>query len=505
MIKRVITLTIFVTVTIYMLVMKNQDLNKNKTTNSWHNKKSLIVGTTPLSLPLDTAKVRSVSQYITLAQMGRSLIKVDRDAQYRGDLADSWKISEDYKQYSFNINESQKFSDGTQITKKDILCSFKRQIRINTAIHFDFSSIKDLKSNDSTIIVYLKSPNPRLIQQMAHPEFNILPSSECNKPIDKINFKVTSGPYFLKSSGSGKVTLKRNPYYEDFSAPNELQIIGASRTELAKKLKENKFDFCVGTGELSETDVKYLKEIHQIRSETPHIGFTYWLSINENNSELTNKTIRVSIAKKLYQNFNLSNKLKPFWTKAKQMYLPDGNGRLPQDKVNNFWNQENSSQEINFKLLVLLRKNFKLESEIIKALETSKLNYQITYYKNLKEFEQLTTKDPTKFHLIQINNDYSAIDLFENLKVTFNPVRPLIFQKSFSQEINNLMKIASENNDQDKMFSSYQRIEEIILTEGLMFPLAYNHMVFFLKSDINIDSWSDLFPEVSFWKIKPNN
>ncbi len=56
------------------------------------------------------------------------LLKVDLDnyTKVKGDLAKSWKISDDGKTYTFDLHDNVKFSDGTPLTSADVKASYDR-------------------------------------------------------------------------------------------------------------------------------------------------------------------------------------------------------------------------------------------------------------------------------------------------------------------------------------------------------------------------------------------
>lgn len=463
---------------------------------------------TPLKTPIDIANVGSVAQYITLLQMNRGLVKLNKNLQFEGDIAQQWFIDKNLKNFEFKIKPDQKFSDGTPIKASHIACSFQRQIKLKSSIHFNFDSIEKVTADDDDgkIKIILKSENPRFLQQISHPEFSILTHSNCQKKINELDWTVTSGPYFLLKQEKENVILKRNPHYDNFLAPEKLILIGANKEQMIQLITSNEIDFCLGTGELDNSTIHSILTNGKYVIETPHIGFTYWLSINEHSNDLNNKSSRLMLqallSKALEKKILIEN---PSWSKAYQMYLPDGSGRLSKKEVNQYWEYaKNITIKLPFKKVnVLLQSSFKWNKEIIESLKEQNLDVDVHYYNTLSEFAKITKEKVHFFHLILINNDYSSPDLFENLKVTFNNVRPLVFQKSYTYTINNLLKKAEHSIDINNANRAYKDIEELMLKEALIIPLVHNHMNYYVKKEISIDDWSKLSPEVSFWKIKP--
>lgn len=481
-------------------------MTTNKTLE-WGNKKELFVSTTPLNTPMDIAKVRSVALYISLTQIGRSLIKKNEDQQVQGDLAESWKIENSQKKFIFNLAKGNYFSSGKEISVRDVVCSIERQIRLNVAIHFDFSTIERIYSAGNSVIFELKNPNPRFIQQMIHPEFSILTEENCKAPIDGLDLSITSGPYYLQKIESNGVILNRNKFFKDFSAPESLKVIGGTTAEVKSMLQSGQLDFSIGSGEMNDSELSDLKNIKKYQVIQPHIGFSYWLSVNPLNSDMEDKKNRLALISKLRRSYQFNSKLEPYWTKANQLYMPGGTGRLSEIEVEKYWKGlETNEQSAKLKiksLNALLFKHFKFNNEILSAFKNENIQINVDYYENLREFEELLSASPKRYHLFQINNDFSAMDLFENLKVSFNPSRPLIRLGSIEKVINPLMKTAELSLDENEVGTAYRRIEQTIMNEGLIFPLAYNHVLFFVGKDISIEKWSKFYPKVAFWKILP--
>lgn len=469
----------------------------------------LIVSITPIHLPIDLAKVRSIASYITLVQLGRSLVKRDSGMQVSGDLAESWEINSAQTKFTFQLSSGNRFSSGDPISAEDVVCSLQRQMKLNVAVHFDFSTISKISYIGNEITIDLKSPNPRFIQQMVHPEFGVLNKKNCLSDIDQLDFSITSGPYFMsKDKPSNGVILTRNPYFKDFTAPKTLKIVDSQGEEVKSMIQMGKLDFTLGAPEMSKEELLQLKKSNQVSIVQPHIGFSYWLSVNPLNKDMQVKKSRLSLLAKLKRHFDFNKNLEPYWSEASQLYMPGGTGRLSEFEVNKFWNsiqQRYKDDKIGYgPVKVLLYEGFPLKKEITAAFKKAGIRAQFDYYSNLKQFEEFIHASPNKYHMFQINNDFSAMDLFENLKVSFNSSRPLILLGEAARVITPLMQTAEKSSSESEMGDAYQQIERTILNEGLIFPIAYNHMLFYIRNGFSIESWSKFYPEVAFWKIQPS-
>lgn len=483
------------------------EVTQEKIHEGWGSKTELVVSATPLALPLEVSKIQSVAKYLVLSQLNRRLVKIDSSMQYVGDVASSWKVEKEGLIYRFELSQSEKFSDGTLIQPSDIKCSFVRQIKLKSAIHFDFSTIKKVSSGESELTIELKEPNPRLIQQLVHPEFSILTAKDCLKPIDSLKFEVTSGPYFLKSILPEGVLLERNKYFKNFDAPPFLKIINAELNQTEDLLRKGGLDFCMSVGRIRPSLIEEVQNKKMMNVKVPHIGFTYWLSLNPLSYRLKSKVDRVKLASLIKKKIKIKFENKQ-WANADQLFMPGGTGALKRNVVRDIWRNSPGNYEYlkeGQQLNVLLSKSFPYNANIVEGLQSLPFKFKFTYYNSLQEFEDLLKEKKSFFDMFFINNDFSSMDNFENLKVAFNKNRPLIILGDSSPLVLKNLRVAETSIGGVKDAQSYRKIEEIILKEGLIVPLAYRRLLFLVNSEISIDQWSKYYPEVEFWKIQPKS
>ena len=100
-----------------------------------------------------------------------------------------------------------------------------------------------------------------------------------------------------------------------------------------------------------------------------------------------------------------------------------------------------------------------------------------------------------------MRNDFSSIDLHENLQTTFNPVHPLIITSKKDDQFQDDLRKALNTEDETERHKIYKEIAIRVLRDGYIVPIAYHKMVFIHKNSVDVSSWSKLFPEISLWKI----
>ncbi|MDB4896697.1 MAG: extracellular solute-binding protein family 5 [Firmicutes bacterium] len=126
-------------------------------------------------------------------------------------LATSWKVSDDKKQWTFQLKSGAKFSDGTPVNAAAVKATLDRlrDPKLAAANLSLISSVVSVEApGDLEVRITTKEPFAPLLENLAHPGGAILPVGFDPKS------PVGSGPYKLQERQSGvKVVLSRNPNY----------------------------------------------------------------------------------------------------------------------------------------------------------------------------------------------------------------------------------------------------------------------------------------------------
>jgi len=459
-----------------------------------------IFGTMPDEL--DTLRVRLASDYVVLMHLVRTPIKMNSKAQIEGDLFQEWEVSNNQKTFKFKVRENQHWSDGTKITAKDIYNSIERQIQIKDATHFDFNLVQKVKLiSEQYIEIDLKKKNNNFLLQLAHPEFGVVKTLA-----GKCDFSITTGPYFLKKHTDGKYFLLANNYYPYHSPTSPKRVVFQSTSYEAQieGLIKGDTDFVVPAKEVSFQDQSKLESSSHIQTISPKIGFTHWISVNTSKAEfahIQNREKIISILKKANLNFN---KLKPFWEPAEQLYLPDGFGRPSREEISKSWStlfSKNTKSNLSISQMNIATKiNFPFNDAISEAFKKNNIEVVFIYYSSSSELEKIISD--RHFDLLVINNDFSSPDLLENLLVTFNKSRPLIFAEQDNGHFHKLLDNARSEDDKEKLYKIVKQIDLDLIEGGYIFPVAYDLKKFYAQKEYNFSQWSPLFPEIAIWKIQ---
>ncbi len=131
-------------------------------------------------------------------------------------LATSWTVSDDGLTYTFQIAPGLKFSDGSDLTAKDVAATLDWVINDESSWNAGMVALwKSAKqTGDSEVVLTLKAPQPSALSLLADPEIGTI------MPADKLGNEefyvkpISAGPYKLKSfdptNGNAVLVLNEN-------------------------------------------------------------------------------------------------------------------------------------------------------------------------------------------------------------------------------------------------------------------------------------------------------
>lgn len=464
------------------------------------NKTGVRASIFPWSPDLDPTMVRSAGNYVVLKHLLRGLITMDSDGQIQGDLAVTWDISDNFKSFVFTMRTDARWSDGAPITAEQVCKSIEHQVALNRATHFDFSTIANIKcSSPYSIEINLKGANPSFLIQTSHPEFGVFRLNS-NGSCD---LTVTSGPYSPASITDQRIDLVKNPFHSSGlnSYPDRVSFSSGDVAEQLTGLIEGRYDFVIPYQAIPVALHERIIGSSELHSVSTNIGFTFWISINAKTLAHHDRLGLQSVLRPGTIEIESSG---PAWTPADQLYLADGPGRPDKHKVHELWamrSQETAAHFHGRSVRLLVGKAFPFAEQVIERLSQAGLQVQVTVYGSQAEFSDLVEKN--EFDLVQVNNDFSSVDLLENLLVTFNSSRPLVFLGDGHRYLREAVeKTAVATTDAHERNEIFQRVGLELISQGLVVPIAYHKTMFYKKKNIDTSGWSLSFPEVAFWKAK---
>ncbi len=231
------------------------------------------------------------------------LVKYDKDLNLIGDLAKSWKISEDKLVITFYLHENVKWHDGIPFTANDVKFTYEQLInpKVKTPYSSKFEEVSGVEVIDEyTLRITYKEPFspglsswgmgiiPRHIFQKG--DFNTHPANQ--NPIG-------TGPYIFKEwKRDEKIVLEANPEYfegKPYIDKYVYRIIPDQAVEFLE-LKSGNIDMMTLTPHQYQSETNSLQFQEQCnRFRYPNFVYTY-LGYNLLNPLFKDKRIRQAIA-----------------------------------------------------------------------------------------------------------------------------------------------------------------------------------------------------------------
>lgn len=456
-----------------------------------------------LNLPrkLSPRILGSASDFIITAQCVRTLIRINELGQLSGDLAESWTVSPDHRTFRLRIRDGYKFSNGDQIRIDDVVDSLSHPDFRKISIHFDFSTIESIKKQGDQVVIELKEPNFNFIYHLTQPEFGVFHKTDRGNVLPTL--EVSSGPYYIASASEKTFTLQRNLNALE-QGPTELNFFAMGDRKF-KALQEGKLDIALLWEDPSSEYLDSLVKSQKFDIMKPHVGFTYWLTLNADSKIFQDSQFRSVFQIKTKSAFSKRFVPTSSWSSANQLFLPGGPGRINENWAENFWNRAAAKPKHPKKTLRgLVSRNFQFSKELEESLkevsESLGLDLQLTEYIDQAHFLTLLKENGWDFYFI--NNDFSSYELIQNLIVTFNKDKPLIRLPQADQETQALWKKIKNSAVAEERYANIELLARLLLEKSLIVPLVYKNVPIVKRNNIDLSRWSNLFPEFAFWKVR---
>lgn len=279
---------------------------------------------------------------------------------------DSYTLSADQTQYTFQLKQGLTWSNGTPLTANDFEFALKRLFYPQSTSPFasNFSSIKNASAilagtmdytalqvtatSDTTLIITLEYPDPFFLEQLcstaAYPcnqAFFEESKGRYGLNLDSLLF---NGPFYLSSWNSNRtyLTLRKNEsYHAQADVVNTLITIDTNVTD-------GEASFLDGTTDLSSISFETAQDLSADKYQLTTFQNTVWVMVfNLHSEELSNKEIRAGIVAAMHPdqleenlpaNYQLANSIvpqtallanQPYHTLAQGMRLSifENNGR----------------------------------------------------------------------------------------------------------------------------------------------------------------------------------
>ena len=231
--------------------------------------------------------------------------------------AESWKVSNGGKTYTFKIRDHL-WSDGTPVKASDFEFAMKRILKPETAsgyasLLYIIKNAKQVNSgkassdtlgvkalDDHTLQIDLEGPAPYFIALLSHYTTYPLPEhkvKELGKEWAKDSRLVSNGPYTLKEwTPNAQIELVKNPKFydaKDVSIDNVFFYPQEDRAAVLKRVRAGEIDVAT---DFASSDLRWLKKnMPEYVRIAPYLG-VYYYSLNFNNKALKDVRVRQALA-----------------------------------------------------------------------------------------------------------------------------------------------------------------------------------------------------------------
>lgn len=241
------------------------------------------------------------------AKVTEGLLEYNYDLTPRPQLATSWSISPDGKQYTFHLRKGVKWHDGKDFSSADVAFSILLLKKVHPRGSSTFANVTEVKTPDPyTAIIVLSRPAPYLIKALVATESPIVPK-HVYENTDAIgnpnnNAPIGTGPFRFKEWVRGSyIVYERNPDYWDKPKPYVDRIVVKFIPDPAARA----IAFETGAVDLGYrtpvplSDLARLKKVPKLMFETKGNSYSFnvtRLEFNLDNPYFKNLKVRQAVA-----------------------------------------------------------------------------------------------------------------------------------------------------------------------------------------------------------------
>ncbi|MEZ5930873.1 MAG: ABC transporter substrate-binding protein [Alphaproteobacteria bacterium] len=187
----------------------------------------LVVGQIAEPKSLDPHAVTAVNDFRILMNVYDGLVRYkDGTLEVEPALAESWKISEDGKTYTFELRDGVTFHDGTPFDADAVVFNFERMLKEDHPFHdtgpfplsFFFSAVQSVEAVDADTVTFtLDAPYAPFLSNLAYPTGLIVsPAAVEANGKDFGRSPSGTGPFkFVEWESNAKVVVEKNADYWD--------------------------------------------------------------------------------------------------------------------------------------------------------------------------------------------------------------------------------------------------------------------------------------------------
>jgi len=240
---------------------------------------------------LDPAQINQVVQFQISSNVLSGLMHINKDLVGEGDLAESWTVSDDGREYIFKLRQGVTFHNGDKFTTKDVIYTYNRSKDPNKSIHSrvlkNVNSVEAL--NDYEVKFNLASPQASFLTktlERASGRAMTIVSGNALEKMGTSNYglaPVGTGPFKVVEHQLGQgVVLEKFADYYDPSRPKLDKVIIKPISDaepLAAAIEAGDIQLIGGNAIPGELVDRFVSNQDLVVSEVPGPGFqSVWIN-----------------------------------------------------------------------------------------------------------------------------------------------------------------------------------------------------------------------------------
>jgi peptide/nickel transport system substrate-binding protein len=430
------------------------------------------------------------------------LVTYDFDYNWKPSLAESWKISPDGKEITFNLRKGVKWHDGKDFTSEDVAFSIMLMKEHHPRGRATFAEVTSVETPDPHVaILKLKQAAPYMMRLLAPMESPIVPKHiyAGTDPLTNPNnvAPVGTGPFkFVEWVKGSHIILERNPNYWDKSKPYVDRIVWRIIPDHAAR------SIAIESGEIDVgpmnpvplSDISRLISMPNLVGDTTENQYTaifHRLEFNLGNQYLKDKRVRQAIAHAIDKKFILDNiyyghgtiATGPIHDMLKAFYTPNvPSYEYNPDKANKLLDEAGYKKDaagIRFKLThdyLPLGSTFERTADYLKqALKQVGIEVNIRGQDFAAYVRRIYTLRDFDFTNNIMNNQPDPTAGVQRLywSKNFKPGVPFSNGSGYSNpEMDRLLEAAQTEVNTEKRVNLWHEVQKLVMTDLPDFPLV---------------------------------
>jgi oligopeptide transport system substrate-binding protein len=466
---------------------------------------------------LDPIRSQSYWESEIVLQLFDGLVRLDPSLNIVPAIAQDWSISPDGRVYQFDLRKGVRFHNGREVAAEDFVYSFSRLLdpkeeSQDSHPYLRIRGASDLRQGKTSVVsglraidqyhfqIILEHPYAPFLRLLALQPASVVPQEEFAPGKNFSQKPVGTGPFRLDSWASkSKIQLKANPdYFGGKPFLDELQI----RTFAALSAKESYQEFLEGKLDLSfvptERSLEAKNNPNWIYVSRPVLRFLY-LGLNMNDPLMQNPDVRKAIYHAINKkeavgqdlDYEVTHAILPFsllgskYSKQSDPYDPEvARQALKQLKL-----KRGKNVPLQLWHAYVSDSRTRLLSQISSELNAVGFDVELRLVSSMNELLTRIYSRQTQLFLLGEQIDFPDPDaLFDRLFNSKSHGNPFGYH---NPAVDRLLMEAQETLDDEQRARLYGEIEQMILADHAILPLAcvkysYVHSRRFRDLDVSV-------------------